>query len=77
MIEQLLLRQFLVDAYQVELYERLAASTDARLAEIAAKAVEQLIDYYHWPTNNGGRLTDLLARATAPKRTRPHRRPGA
>ena len=36
-----IVRQFLVDAYQVELYERLAASTDIRLAEIAAKAVKE------------------------------------
>lgn len=36
-----IVRQFLIDAYQLELYERLAASTDPRLAEIAAKAVKE------------------------------------
>ena len=34
-------RQFLVDAYQVPLFERLAASADPRLAEIAAKALKE------------------------------------
>jgi len=34
-------RQFLLDAWQLELYEALAGSTDARLAEIAAKAVKE------------------------------------
>ncbi len=36
-----IVRQFLIDAYQLELYERLIASTDPRLAEIAAKAVKE------------------------------------
>jgi ring-1,2-phenylacetyl-CoA epoxidase subunit PaaC len=36
-----IVRQFLIDAYQLELYERLAASSDPRLAEIAAKAVKE------------------------------------
>lgn len=36
-----IVRQFLIDAYQLELYERLVASKDARLAEIAAKAVKE------------------------------------
>ena len=34
-------RQFLLDAWQLELYEALAASSDPRLAEIAAKAVKE------------------------------------
>jgi len=34
-------RQFLVSAYQLELYEALQASADARLAEIAAKALKE------------------------------------
>lgn len=34
-------RQFLIDAYQLELYERLISSADPRLAEIAAKAVKE------------------------------------
>jgi ring-1,2-phenylacetyl-CoA epoxidase subunit PaaC len=36
-----IVRQFLLDAYQLELYERLVASVDPRLAEIAAKAVKE------------------------------------
>jgi ring-1,2-phenylacetyl-CoA epoxidase subunit PaaC len=36
-----IVRQFLIDAYQLELYERLVVSTDPRLAEIAAKAVKE------------------------------------
>ncbi|HEV2267929.1 MAG TPA: 1,2-phenylacetyl-CoA epoxidase subunit PaaC, partial [Steroidobacteraceae bacterium] len=38
---QTLVRQFLLDAWQLELYEALSGSTDARLAEIAAKAVKE------------------------------------
>lgn len=38
---QTILRQFLLDAWQLELYEALLGSTDARLAEIAAKAVKE------------------------------------
>lgn len=36
-----IVRQFLIDAYQLEVYERLSRSTDARLAEIAAKALKE------------------------------------
>lgn len=36
-----IVRQLLLDAWQLELYEALAASSDARLAEIAAKAVKE------------------------------------
>lgn len=36
-----LVRQFLLDAWQLELYEALSGSTDSRLAEIAAKAVKE------------------------------------
>jgi ring-1,2-phenylacetyl-CoA epoxidase subunit PaaC len=36
-----LVRQFLLDAWQLELYEALAVSSDARLAQIAAKAVKE------------------------------------
>lgn len=38
---QTLVRQFLIDAWQLELYARLEQSTDARLAEVAAKAVKE------------------------------------
>jgi ring-1,2-phenylacetyl-CoA epoxidase subunit PaaC len=36
-----MVRQFLIDAYQHELFERLMHSTDTRLAEIAAKAIKE------------------------------------
>jgi ring-1,2-phenylacetyl-CoA epoxidase subunit PaaC len=38
---QTIVRQFLLDAWQLELYEASATSSDARLAEIAAKAVKE------------------------------------
>lgn len=38
---QTIVRQFLLDAWQLELYEALSGSADARLAEIAAKAVKE------------------------------------
>jgi ring-1,2-phenylacetyl-CoA epoxidase subunit PaaC len=38
---QTVVRQVLIDAYQLELYERLISSTDERLAAIAAKAVKE------------------------------------
>lgn len=36
-----IVRQFLLDAWQLEVYERLVTSTDGRFAEIAAKAVKE------------------------------------
>jgi ring-1,2-phenylacetyl-CoA epoxidase subunit PaaC len=36
-----IVRQVLIDAFQLELYERLTGSTDERLAAIAAKAVKE------------------------------------
>jgi len=38
---QTIVRQVLIDAFQLELYERLAASADERLANIAAKTVKE------------------------------------
>jgi len=38
-------RQFLLDVWQRELYERLTRSSDARIAEIAAKALKE-VDYH-------------------------------
>jgi ring-1,2-phenylacetyl-CoA epoxidase subunit PaaC len=38
---QTIVRQVLIDAFQLELYEQLAASTDERLAAIAAKSVKE------------------------------------
>jgi ring-1,2-phenylacetyl-CoA epoxidase subunit PaaC len=36
-----IVRQFLIDAFQLELYEALLQSKDARLAEVAAKALKE------------------------------------
>src|SRR5216683_1665635 len=38
---QTIVRQVLIDAFQLELYERLSASADERLAAIAAKSVKE------------------------------------
>src|SRR5271155_1387569 len=38
---QTIVRQVLIDAFQLELYERLSKSTDERLAAIAAKSVKE------------------------------------
>jgi ring-1,2-phenylacetyl-CoA epoxidase subunit PaaC len=38
---QTIVRQVLIDAFQLELYERMAVSTDERLAAIAAKSVKE------------------------------------
>lgn len=42
---QTILRQFLLDAWQCEMYSALSGSTDARLAQIAAKALKETL--YH------------------------------
>lgn len=39
---QTIVRQVLIDAFQLELYERLAGSLDERLASIAAKSVKEV-----------------------------------
>lgn len=39
---QTIVRQVLIDAFQVELYTRMAASSDARLAAIAAKSLKEV-----------------------------------
>ena len=46
-----IVRQFLIDAWQLELYEALSGSTDTRLAEIAAKAVKET--RYHFRFSSG------------------------
>jgi ring-1,2-phenylacetyl-CoA epoxidase subunit PaaC len=46
-----IVRQVLVDAFQLELYERMAASTDERLAAIAAKSVKEV--QYHLRYSSG------------------------
>ena len=64
-----IVRQFLIDAYQSEVYERLVDSTDARLAEIAAKAVKET--RYHlrysssWLIRLGDGTTESHDRAQA------------
>jgi ring-1,2-phenylacetyl-CoA epoxidase subunit PaaC len=60
-----IVRQFMIDAYQLELYERLVSSVDPRLAEIAAKAVKET--RYHLRFSSGWlvRLGDGTAESHA------------
>src|SRR5580704_7445612 len=46
-----IVRQVLIDAFQLELYERMSASTDERLAAIAAKSVKEVL--YHLRYSSG------------------------
>lgn len=48
---QTLVRQFLLDAWQLEIYESLLSSTDTRLASIAAKAIKET--RYHFRFSSG------------------------
>jgi ring-1,2-phenylacetyl-CoA epoxidase subunit PaaC len=48
---QTMVRQVLIDAFQLELFERMAASTDERLAAIAAKSVKET--RYHFRYSSG------------------------
>jgi ring-1,2-phenylacetyl-CoA epoxidase subunit PaaC len=48
---QTIVRQVLIDAFQLELYERMTASTDERLAAIAAKSVKEVL--YHLRYSSG------------------------
>ena len=48
---QTIVRQVLIDTFQLELYERMAASTDPRLAAIAAKSVKEI--RYHLRFSGG------------------------
>jgi ring-1,2-phenylacetyl-CoA epoxidase subunit PaaC len=48
---QTIVRQVLIDAFQLELYERMTTSTDERLAEIAAKSVKEV--RYHLRYSGG------------------------
>lgn len=56
-----LARQFLFDAWQVELYERLAASGDPQLAAIAAKALKESRYHLRFSANWIVRLGDGTA----------------
>jgi ring-1,2-phenylacetyl-CoA epoxidase subunit PaaC len=66
---QTIVRQVLIDAYQLELYERMSASTDERLASIAAKSVKET--RYHlrysgaWLVRLGDGTDESRARAQA------------
>ena len=53
-----IVRQLLIDAYQLELYERLQQSTDARLAEIAAKALKETRYHFRYSAGWVVRLGD-------------------
>lgn len=59
-------RQFVVSYYQFELYRRLAGSTDATLAGIAAKAVKE-VDYHR---DHSAQWVLRLAQGTEESRTR-------
>ncbi len=48
---QTIVRQVLIDAFQLELYERMSTSTDERLAAIAAKSVKEV--RYHLRYSGG------------------------
>jgi ring-1,2-phenylacetyl-CoA epoxidase subunit PaaC len=48
---QTIVRQVLIDAFQLELFQRMAASTDERLAAIAAKAAKEV--RYHLRYSSG------------------------
>jgi ring-1,2-phenylacetyl-CoA epoxidase subunit PaaC len=64
---QTIVRQVLIDAFQLELYERMAASRDERLAAIAAKSVKEV--RYHlryssdWLVRLGDGTVESHARA--------------
>jgi ring-1,2-phenylacetyl-CoA epoxidase subunit PaaC len=48
---QTIVRQFLIDAWQLELFERLQQSGEAQLAELAAKAIKET--RYHFRFSSG------------------------
>lgn len=48
---QTIVRQFLVDAWQLELFERLQRSTETKFAELAAKAIKET--RYHFRFSSG------------------------
>jgi ring-1,2-phenylacetyl-CoA epoxidase subunit PaaC len=66
---QTIVRQVLIDTFQLELFERIAASTDQRLAAIAAKSVKEV--RYHlryssgWLVRLGGGTDESHARVQA------------
>ena len=62
---QTMVRQFLIDAWQFELYERLAQSSDERLAEIAGKALKETRYHLRYSSNWLVRLGDGTAESHA------------
>lgn len=55
---QTIVRQLLIDAYQLELYERLQRSTDTRLAAIAAKTLKETQYHFRFSASWLTRLGD-------------------
>lgn len=55
---QTIVRQFLIDAWQLEIYEGLASSTDTRLAAIAAKAMKETRYHFRFSSSWLVRLGD-------------------
>jgi ring-1,2-phenylacetyl-CoA epoxidase subunit PaaC len=53
-----MVRQFLIDAYQMELYEALQQSKDTRLAEVAAKALKETRYHFRYSASWIVRLGD-------------------
>jgi len=53
-----LVRQFLIDAWQLELFERLQSSSERRLAELAAKALKETRYHYRFSAGWMVRLGD-------------------
>jgi len=62
---QTIVRQVLIDAFQLELYERLAASHDERLAAIAAKSVKEVRYHLRYSSDWLVRLGDGTAESHA------------
>jgi ring-1,2-phenylacetyl-CoA epoxidase subunit PaaC len=62
---QTIVRQVLIDAFQLELYERMAASRDERLAAIAAKSVKEVRYHLRYSSDWLVRLGDGTAESQA------------
>ena len=62
---QTIVRQVLIDAFQLELYERMAASRDERLAAIAAKSVKEVRYHLRYSSDWMVRLGDGTAESHA------------
>ena len=62
---QTIVRQVLIDAFQLELYERMAGSRDERLAAIAAKSVKEVRYHLRYSSDWLVRLGDGTAESQA------------